>query len=256
MLERVSALKGYTLNSLDGEIGHVRDFLFDDQHWTIRYLVAETGSWLSDRQVLVSPYALSSVRIASRQISVELTKKKIEESPALGTDEPVSRQFESSYFGYFGWPMYWSGPYQWGSYPYIARDREQWKVPAPVQKTWDPHLRSTRNVSGYHIEASDGEIGHVEDFLVDDDSWAIRYLVVDTRNWWPGRKVVVAPQWFERVSWQARKVFTSLSRAAVRQSPEFTSDSPLTREYEIQLHQHYNRQGYWADAVGVTSYSK
>jgi hypothetical protein len=245
MLERTSALGGYTLSSLDGEIGRVKDFLFDDRHWTIRYLVAETGGWLSDRQVLISPYALSSVRPASHQISVGLSKKKIEDSPALGSDEPVSGQFESSYFGYFGWPMYWSGPDQWGAYPYIARDREQWNKPSPAHKQWDPHLRSTRTVTGYHVAASDGEIGHVEDFLVDDETWAIRYLVIDTRNWWPGRRVVVAPKWIDRVNWQDATVVTSLSRDAIKESPEFTADSPLTREYEERLHRHYRRQGYW-----------
>ena len=247
MLARCSALKGYRLNSLDGELGRVKEFLFDDRYWTIRYLVVETGSWLTGRQVLISPYALSTVQVASHRISVNLTKREIEESPALNSDEPVSHQFESSYFGYFGWPMYWSGPYEWGAYPSIARDREQWKVPAPIQQAWDPHLRSTQDVSGHHIEASNGEIGHVEDFLIDDDSWSIRYLIIDTKNWWPGRKVIVAPRWIDRVSWQDARLFTTVSREAIKLSPEFTPDSPLTREYEERLHRHYNRQGYWAD---------
>jgi hypothetical protein len=195
--------------------------------------------------VLISPYALSSVRPASHQISVDLRKKKIEDSPSLASDEPVSGQFENSYFGYFGWPMYWSGPFPWGAYPYIARDRENWNKPSPAHEQWDPHLRSTRTVTGYHVEASDGAIGHIDDFLVDDETWAIRYLIIDTRNWWAGRKVVVAPQWIDRVSWQDGKVFTSLSRDAIQKAPEFTSDSPLTREYEERLHRHYRRQGYW-----------
>jgi hypothetical protein len=249
MLERASALSGYTLSCTDGEIGRVKDFLFDDRYWTIRYLVVDTGSWLSGRQVLISPYALSSIRVPSHQISVDLTKKNIEDS-----DEPVSAQYESSYFGYFGWPMYWSGPYPWGVYPYIARDREQWNKPSPPHEQWDPNLRSTRTVTDYHVEASNGEIGHVKDFLVDDETWAIRYLVIDTRNWWPGRKVVVAPEWISRVSWPDAKVFTSLSREAIQEAPEFTSDSPLTRDYEDRLHRHYRRQGYWDTEATATTH--
>ena len=115
------------------------------------------------------------------------------------------------------------------------------------EKAWDPHLRSTHDVSGYHIQAADGEIGHVEDFIIDDETWAIRYLIVDTRNWWPGKKVLVSPQWIERVSWSESKVFVNLSRETIKQSPEYTEESLLTRDYETGLHRHYNRQGYWVD---------
>jgi sporulation protein YlmC with PRC-barrel domain len=141
--------------------------------------------------------------------------------------------------------MYWNGPAMWGSYPYIARDRETWKTPAQGGKAWDLHLRSTDNVSGYEIQAIDGEIGHVEDFVIDDETWAIRYLIVATRNWWPGKKVLVSPQWIERVSWSESKVLVNLSRETIKQSPEYTKESLLTRAYETGLHRHYNRQGYW-----------
>lgn len=115
MLERAQTLNGYQLRSCDGDIGAVRGFLFDDQYWTIRYLVADTGGWLSDRQVLISAYALKDVINERREIGVDLTKKQIEGSPSLESDKPVSRQFEHSYFGFFGWPRYWSGPYRWGA---------------------------------------------------------------------------------------------------------------------------------------------
>ena len=135
----------------------------------------------------------------------------------------------------------------WGYYPYIVRDREKWRESAQGEKTWDPHLRSTHAVSGYHIQAMDGEIGHVEDFIIDDETWAIRYLIIDTQNWWPGKKVLVSPQWIERVSWGESKVFVNLSRETIKQSPEYTEESLLTRDYESGLHQHYNRKGYWVD---------
>jgi hypothetical protein len=247
MLSKAKNLNGYKLASLDGEIGKFKEFYFDDRHWTIRYLIADTGNWLPGRQVLISPYALVTVTKEERHIGINLTKKQIEDSPPLSSDKPVSRQFEESYYGYYGWPMYWDGPYMWGSYPYLARDHEQWKKSTPGEKAWDPHLRSTHEVGGYQIQATDGEIGHVEDFIIDDETWAIRYLSIGTRNWWPGKKVLVSPQWIERVSWTKSTVFVNLSRETIKQSPEYTEESLLTRDYEDALHRHYNRQGYWVD---------
>ena len=247
MLHSTKTLRGYKLDSLDGDIGQVEQFYFDDRHWTIRYLVANTGGWLKGRQVLISPYSLVAAIKAEQHLAVDLTKKQIEESPALSTDKPVSRQFEESYYGYYGYPMYWGGPFSWGVYPYPMRDREQWKQPSKSEKAWDPHLRSTDAVTGYHIQAADGEIGHVEDFVIDDETWAIRYMVVATRNWWPGKKVLVSPKWIERVSWSESKVFVNLSREAIKQSPGYTAEALITRDYENGLHQHYQRPGYWTE---------
>ena len=251
MLNKGKTLKGYTLDSLDGEIGKVNEFYFDDQYWTIRYLVADTGNWLTGGQVLISPYALGAVSRDEQHIAIDLTKKQIEDSPSLNSDKPVSRQFEEFYYGYYGWPMYWDGPYVWGSYPYIVRDHEKRRdyttAYTQAQKAWDPHLRSTYDVSGHHIQASDGEIGHVDDFIIDDETWAIRYLIIDTRNWWPGKKVLVSPQWIEHVSWEESKVFINLHRETIKQSPEYTEEFQLTRDYETGLHRHYNRKGYWVD---------
>ena len=247
MLNKAKMLTGYTLHSLDGEIGKVKDFFFDDKHWAVRYLVADTGNWLTGRQVLISPHALGAVMREQQQIAIDLTRKQIEDSPSLDSDKPVSRQFEHEYYGYYGWPTYWGGPYMWGSYPYIVRDREQGRDPTKPEKAWDPHLRSTNAVSGHHVHAADGEIGHIEDFIIDDETWAIRYLIIDTRNWWPGKKVVVSLQWIERVNWSESELFVNLRREAIRQSPEYTEEFLLTRDYETQLHRHYNRQGYWVD---------
>jgi sporulation protein YlmC with PRC-barrel domain len=253
MLSKVKTLKGYSIQTTAGEtIGKVREFYFDDKHWTIRYLVADTGTWLSGRQVLVSPYALVDVNADQQNITVELTKKQIEDSPSLDTDKPVSRQFEDGYYGYYGWPAYWGGPYNWGDYSTIERNRDKRGHFTKSKKAWDHHLRSTHAVTGYAIEATDGEIGHVEDFIMDDETWAIRYLVVATKNWWPGKKVLVSPQWIQRISWPESKVFVKLSREAIKQAPEFTDESLLSRDYEIGLYGHYNRQGYWVNDL-VTS---
>ena len=194
MLNKAKTLAGYKLHCLDGEIGKVEEFYFDDRHWTIRYLVANTGNWLTGRQVLISPYALKTMEKDEQTIAVNLTKKQIEDSPSLDTDKPVSKQFEHAYYGYYGWPMYWSGSYMWGNYPYIVRDPELWKISAQEKKKWDSNLRSTHEVSGYHIQAAAGEIGHVEDFIIDDETWAIRFLIIDTQNWWPGKKCPGFPE--------------------------------------------------------------
>ncbi|MDA3790460.1 MAG: PRC-barrel domain-containing protein [Desulfobacula sp.] len=222
MLNKAKILKGYKLNSLDGDIGKVKEFYFDDLHWTVRYLVADTGNWLTGLQVLISPYALTGVDKEEQNIAVDLTKKQIEDSPSLNSDKPVSRQFEDSFHGYYGYPDYWVGSYMWGTYPDIVRDREEWKAFTKDDKAWNPNLRSTQEMSGHHIQAADGEIGHVEDFIIDDKTWAIRYLIIDTRNFWPGKKVLVSPQWIERISWEESKVFVNLPCETIKQSPEFT----------------------------------
>jgi hypothetical protein len=245
MLCKANTLKGYKLASLNGEIGKVEEFYFDDQHWAIRYLVADTGSWLKGRQVLISPYALLDVDMEEHHIEINLTKKQIEDSPALESDKPVSRQFEDAYFGFYGWPMYWGGPHMWGSFPFIIHDPDQLEEANQSEKTWDPYLRSTHDVLESHVQTADAEIGHVEDFLIDDKTWAIRYLVIDTRNWWPGKKVLISPSWIERVSWIESKVFINLPSEAVRKAPEYTDDLEITRDYEDLLHIHYGHKAYW-----------
>jgi uncharacterized protein YrrD len=255
MLANTKTIKGYQLHSLDGEIGAVQEFYFDDRYWTIRYLIADTGNWLTSRQVLISPYSLVAVNNEERYISVDLSKKQIEDSPSWNSDKPVSRQFENAYYGYYGYPKYWGGPQMWGYYPFIVRDRGQWRASIQGEKSWDFNLRSTHDVSGHQVQAVDGEIGHVEDFIINDETWTIRYLIINTRNWWPGSHVLVSPKWVERVSWSESKVFVNLSRETIKQSPEFAAESLPTRDYEIQLHRHYNRQGYWDDELAAKEHA-
>jgi len=245
MLNKAKTLSGYTLHSLDGAIGNVEEFYFDDHHWTVRYLVVNTGNWITGRQVLISPYAITAVNKEEQSIAINLTKKQIEDSPSLDHDKPVSRQFEESYSRYYGLPIYWEGPYIWGAYPNIVRDPQIWREAIQDKKSWNLQLRSTSAVSGYNIQALDGDIGHVEDFVIDDETWAIRYLVIDTQNWWPGKKVLISPQWIERVSWNLSTVFVNLSRDAIKQSPEYSEKALLNRDYEAEMYKHYHRKGYW-----------
>lgn len=262
MLQSLNNLKGHGISATDGDIGSVAQFFFDDENWTIRYLVVDTGNWLPGRHVLISPIALSGAYRAAEMLNVTLTKEQIQDSPDIDTDKPVSRQHETDYFTYYGYPPYWYGGGVWGAgayplgltvpaaglaYPdrvgvatgYAGTGAATEAVRAEEQG--DPHLRSTNEVIGYYIEAKDGDIGHVEDFIIDDASWAIRYMVVDTVNWWPGKKVLVAAQRIERVSWGESKLFVDLTREKIKQAPEYDPSVIGTSEYEHKLYDHYGR---------------
>src|SRR5262249_47837979 len=181
MLRAVSDLKGPKTAATDGDIGSVHDLYFDDVTWTIRYLVVDTGTWLPGRKVLISPMSVRATD-GSDIVSVALTGRQVETSPSVDTDLPVNRQYEEEYARYYGYPYYWSGPYRWGTtrYPGEAVAPGGLLIADAPGAGGDPTLRSVRDVTGYDIEAADGEIGHVEDFAIDDREWAIRYLVVDT----------------------------------------------------------------------------
>ena len=247
MLRLANKLTSYKLGAVDGEIGKCKDFYVDDQSWIVRYLVADTGNWLPGRQVLISPYALEAAHEDAMVIPVRLTRQQIEDSPSLDTHKPVSRQYELQYYPYFGWPAYWGGSDVWGNAAYPVPPIGAWtEQPVAVdRKDEDPHLRSVGDVSGYAIEGDDGEIGHVKDFVIDDETWNVRYLVVDTQNWWPGKKVLISTMWISSVSWPDSKVVLQMTRESISQSPEYSEDLLISRDYETHLHGHYNRQGYW-----------
>ena len=246
MLRKAEALNKYTLGAVDGEIGKVKDFYFDDRYWTIRYLVADTGNWLEEKLVLISPYALVSVDEEGDVIATDLTKKQIENSPSADANKPVSRQFEVIYHDYYQWPEYWYGPYAWGARQFPTPILE--RISQDEETSWDGHLRSVQEVDGYGVGAADEDIGHIADFVIDDKDWSIRYLEVDTRNWWPGKHVLMSPQWIERVSWDERKVDVDLDRETIKTAPEYLRGSVISREKEIALFLHYSRDGYWTQA--------
>lgn len=262
MLMNASHLKGLVIGATDGEIGTVDEFYFDDQSWAIRYLTVETGGWLGGRRVLITPFSILDVAWADKRLDVALTRKQIEHSPDIDTHLPVSRQHEVEYLGYYGYPYYWHGPYMWGS-AYSPRGLVQSAaaggeaIAARMQReSQDSHLRSSGAVTGYSIDATDGEIGHLDGFVVDDEAWAIRYVEVATRNWWPGKKVLVSPEWIEQVSWVDSKVSVALSREAIQSAPEYLEATPVLREYENRLYFHYGRPPYWREAASQSaSYS-
>ena len=249
MLRSIDEITGYTLHATDGDIGRCHDFLFDDQRWVIRYMVAKTAMWLPGRKVLVSPVFLQQPDWASMLFPVRLTREEIEKCPALEEHAPVSRQYEIDYHQHFAVPFYWIGQDLWGAYPDAAGVVHPVTTPQSSEVEEDPvtenHLRSTNEVNGYHIDAIDGAIGHIDDFLVDDRNWALRYLVVDTRNWLPGRKVLISPQWIESIHWDSEEVSVELSTDAIKSSPEFDPSRPIDRLYETELHAYYDRPHYW-----------
>jgi hypothetical protein len=252
MLRRAKELKHFKLGARDGEVGRVKDFYFDDESWKVRYFVADTGTWLPGRQVLLSPHAVKEVEdTPHKTIQVDLTRQQIEQSPPIEDDKPVSRQFELEYYQYYNWPIYWGDPSPWGSTgPPLGLGYQAAPVPPPGFKPathGDPHLRSVAEMLGYQIQALNDHFGHVDDFLINDDdaAWAIRYIVVDTRNWWPGKRVLVPCDWISWVSWPESKVYVDLDRESVKRAPEYDPANPVTREYEIELFAHYGREPYW-----------
>jgi hypothetical protein len=268
MLRNTKDLENYAIRATDGEIGQVKDLYFDDDAWVVRYFIVETGSWLSSRKVLISPLSVRSPDWHGKMLPVSITKEQVSKSPAIDTDKPVSRQNEEQYNGYYGYPFYWSGTGLWGEglYPYAVtplmvgsmewQERQQEEeallsAERARHRHDDPHLRSCGNVTGYHLQATDGEIGHVSGFLVDEATWAIRYLVVDTSNWWMGHQVLIAPPWIGGVHWQAETVSVDLSREAVKASPVYDPAALMDRTWERKLHTHYGRTGYWSQAEAL-----
>ncbi|MGB5986134.1 MAG: PRC-barrel domain-containing protein [Desulfobacterales bacterium] len=242
MLRSISELLNYQLLAKDGEIGRCKDFLFDDRQWGIRYMVADTSRWLPGRKVLISPLSLGAPQWTQSLLPVQLTKEQIKESPALDEDAPVSRQYEMRWFDFYAYPYYWPHTTLWGINPpppvpltQEAPEEEQIEVANESQ------LRSVREVKGYAIDASDGEIGHVEDFILEDTLWSLRYMVVDTRNWLPGRKVLIAPQWIDHIDWADSAVHVKLDRARIESSPEYDPKEPVNLEYEARLYNYYGR---------------
>jgi sporulation protein YlmC with PRC-barrel domain len=252
MLRNTSEIIGYTIGAQDGQIGKVTDFLFDDDTWLVRWLVVDTGSWLSGRKVLLPPSALGHFSAIGDQFSVKLTKQQVKDSPGLDTDLPVSRQMETSTYDYYGWNPYWSsglymGGYAWGAggmspMPYGETLREVEEITAEERENSDMHLRSVRTVTGYHIHASDGEIGHVADVLVEDSDWGIHYLVVDTTNWWPGKKVLVSPRSIKDIDWTKSQVDLNVVRQRVKDAPTYSPDTVVDRAYENHFNNYYGGQ--------------
>lgn len=260
MLRNLNDLEGLALHATDGDIGSIKDFYLDDEAWVIRYLVVETGNWLATRKVLVSPMSLGQSDSTEKKLSASITREQVMNSPDVDTDKPVSRQHEIDYLGYYAYPLYWGGTGLWGdrTHPNMIMP-EFVSTPtfvqpevddilagdAPIQRADDHHLRSCNTLLGYHVHATDGDIGHVQGLLVDDATWAIRYLVVNTSNWWMGHQVLIAPEWIHDVSWADGMVSLDLARQKVKEAPPYDSAFKVDRMHEVSVYKHYGSMAYW-----------
>jgi uncharacterized protein YrrD len=249
MLRNATALEKCTIGATDGHIGKVHDLYFDDRQWVVRYLVVNTGAWLLDRAVLVSPISVrSSASWQDDVLSASISKEQVKNSPPIDTDKPVSRQYEKSYYSYYGYPYYWGGMGIWGGsgYPTMMMPALAHNLAAAELERahGDAHLRSCREVTGYKLRAADGDLGHVQGYLIDDQSWAIRFLIVNTSNWWLGHSVLIACEWIDDVDWAFHTVATALTREAVKGSPPYDSDMLLDFAGEQSIYRHYGRNAY------------
>lgn len=270
MLQVSSELKGYAIAAKDGTIGTVSDFLFDQTTWTVRWLVVDTGTWLTGRKVLVHPSAIDHVDHEQRQIDVALTQTQVEGSPNIGQDRPVSQQVQTDLYSYYGWDPLWNGGgYGAGMYggrlytpgllggamgaPGLAeRDRPYvgsslGDNPGLAGDEGDPNLRSVAEVTKYHVHAVDGGIGHVEHVLLDVPGWGIRYLVVNTSNWWVGQQVLISPHAVKEIDWSDRSIRLDVTRATVKTSPSWNPSDVIDGTFERRLHEHYG----WPTRAGA-----
>jgi hypothetical protein len=250
MLQRATDVIGYNIVATDAELGSVHDVYFDDEAWVVRYVVVDTGKWLPGRLVLISPVSVSRPDWLSRLLGVSLTRQQVKDSPSIDTNRPVSRRNELHYLRHYGLPPYWGAAGLWGG---AASPAAMLPAPALPRSVADAdnvsddetHLRSCREVTGYALQATDGELGHVEDFLFDDLDWAIRYVVVDTRNWWFGRKVVIPPEWIDGIDWAGHTLRVDVSRDAVKRAPAYDAGEHVNRQWEAHYYEHYGRTPYW-----------
>ena len=233
-LRPLSALQGYSLHARDGEIGRLREVFFDDRDWMVRYFVAQTGIWLG-KEVLILPSMVAAVDEEDLGLHVDLTREQIVNSPDIKTSLPISRHSENDLFVYYGISPYWITD------PFAEDSAELQPAPPEVQprEADQPHLRSSTAVTGYRIHAEDGEIGHVEDFILDELNWGVRYMEVNTRNWLPGRHVLIAPIWIHSLDWHEKEVIVNLDRAAIESAPDYDRSKLISNDYEVALYKHY-----------------
>lgn len=236
MLKNVNKLHGYKIHATDGDIGKVDEFFFDDQHWVIRYLIVDTGGWLLGRKVLISPVALEHPDTEKKIFPVSLTREQVKTSPTTDTNKPVARQHEHDLHEHYGWKSYWepgplSGELAIAESEYMGLDDE---------KNGDPHLRSTKIVEKYHVQATDGRIGHVDDFIIDDETWAIKYIIVNTHDWLPGKRVLIPLKWIKELDWAKSIAYIDLTLESIKKSPEFDPSMTISEDYENNLNNHYD----------------
>jgi hypothetical protein len=218
MLQKLKDLRGDRIAASDGDIGTLEALYFDDREWRVRYLVVDTGGWLSGRKVLIPPLAIHREKSTKRALAVALSRAEVERSPGIDADKPVSRKYEEAYARLYGVPLYWTASDE-GSLRTDERSFERGRrLEDAKQEAASSHLRSSSQVTGYAVRASDGRIGHVDDMRVNDGDWVIVDLVIDTGDWLPGRRVPVPTSAVQAIDWHAKEVRLSITRAEVERA--------------------------------------
>jgi uncharacterized protein YrrD len=242
MQRNINSLIGYDIGATDGEIGKVKEFYFDDSTWTVRYLIVKTGSWLFGREVLISPDAAMKNSWKQETFPVSLTKEQIRTSPDIDTNKPVSRQIEIQLYGHYPWQPYWgSGFYAGGLWDAANTSSviDEKVINSADDKgriaDEDQHLRSTKEVTGYNIHATDGEIGSVKDFIIDDQTWQLLYLVVDTHKWFSGKKVLIEARHIKEVQWDKSKILVDITVDSVKNSEAYQETEFINQEVESNV---------------------
>ncbi|MFC1493182.1 PRC-barrel domain-containing protein [candidate division KSB1 bacterium] len=233
MLYSAEELLKNTILATDGEIGKVNDFLFDDEEMQIRYLVADTGDWLIDKKVLISPEALVKPLKEEKIFPVYLTKKQVENSPGIKKDRPVYLQYELDLHKFYGWKPY-------SAMAGITRTAS----PSAVGKSYpvevnceneNPHLRSIKEVIGYKAQAENGYAGKIHDFIIDRDSWTIKFIIIRTGKCFFGKNVIVSPSWINSIKWFGQSVYLGLLSRSIHNSPEYDPSIIIDSDLEIIL---------------------
>ncbi len=249
MLWNASAINGFSLAETDGELGSVKDLLVDDKAWVVRWLVVDTGNWLPGRKVLLPPFALGKPDPENRLFPVKLSKQQVKDSPDVDTDLPVSRQSEAHLYDHYDWEPYWDGSFSPVSLAMAVPTDVTMNLPyrnlgdqSEGQNIFlgNPHLRSIAAITGYGIHATDGEIGAVEDILIDDADWTVCYLTVDTGNWWPGERVLISPRSILKIDWVAKMIYLNVDRDTVKKSPPYDPAVTVDGGYDEKYLAYYS----------------
>ncbi len=262
MLFAVSGLEGCQVRASDGDVGVVKDFLFDDETWTIRWVAIDTGHWLPGRQVFIHPSAIAPLTLPPKpslpmisprptlELTVNLTRNEIEAGPHASEGEPVTSDMEALLYDYYGWDPYW-GATHFGAA--VLPNAEAKIVDDAARRDADAEippvdgvnrLHSVVEFKGYYVHALDGDIGHVENVLADDVNWEIRYLVIATRNWWPGKIVQLAPYAVKDIDWFGERINMNVTRDQVRSAPAWDPLALADEAREDELHRHFGWPGY------------
>lgn len=242
---RPRSIQGNPVHAVDGELGSITDVFFDDHAWTVRYLVVYLEGGLDGQEALITPGSVSDADRQSRSLYVDTNRERVREAPHIGANLPVAARQEAVYHEYLGTDPYWIqdpapvAPVQPIQPPGIEPGE------GAARAGGDPHLRSAQEVVGYHVETADGSVGHVEDLLLDDEAWRVRYIVVDTRNWLPAKKVLVPPDCVSGMEWSLQRILVDLNSQEIKDAPAWDPDAPMDRRYETRLHEHYGQAPYW-----------